>query len=90
VLCIYSFPVLSSIADITIKVIDVNNHPPKFESANENATVMENTENVTIKTVKAKDQDAGSQLNIRFLPSIVAEKNVTKNVHICSMCIENN
>jgi hypothetical protein len=25
--------------------------------------------------------------NIRFLPSIVAEKNVTKNVHICSMCI---
>jgi hypothetical protein len=23
--------------------------------------------------------------NIRFLPSIVAEKNVTKNVHICSM-----
>jgi REP element-mobilizing transposase RayT len=28
--------------------------------------------------------------NIRFLPSIVAEKNVTKNVHICSMCIEIN
>jgi hypothetical protein len=28
--------------------------------------------------------------NIRFLPSIVAEKNVTKNVHICSMCIETN
>jgi hypothetical protein len=28
--------------------------------------------------------------NIRFLPSIVAEKNVTKNVHICSMCIKNN
>jgi hypothetical protein len=27
--------------------------------------------------------------NIRFLPSIVAEKNVTKNVHICSMCIKN-
>jgi hypothetical protein len=27
-------------------------------------------------------------LNIRFLPSIVAEKNVTKNVHICSMCIK--
>ena len=26
--------------------------------------------------------------NIRFLPSIVAEKNVTKNVHICSMCIK--
>jgi hypothetical protein len=25
--------------------------------------------------------------NIRSLPSIVAEKNVTKNVHICSMCI---
>jgi hypothetical protein len=24
--------------------------------------------------------------NIRFLPSIVAEKNVTKNEHICSMC----
>jgi hypothetical protein len=23
-------------------------------------------------------------------PSIVAEKNVTKNVHICSMCIETN
>jgi hypothetical protein len=27
--------------------------------------------------------------NIRSLPSIVAEKNVTKNVHICSMCIKN-
>ena len=26
--------------------------------------------------------------NIRFLPSIVAEKNVTKNVHICPMCIK--
>jgi AMMECR1 domain-containing protein len=28
--------------------------------------------------------------NIRFLPSIVAEKDVTKNVHICSMCIKTN
>ena len=28
--------------------------------------------------------------NIRFLPSTVAEKNVTKNVHICSMCIKTN
>ena len=28
--------------------------------------------------------------NIRSLPSIVAEKNVTKNVHICSMCKETN
>jgi hypothetical protein len=28
--------------------------------------------------------------NIRSLPSIVAEKNVTKNVHICSMCIKTN
>jgi REP element-mobilizing transposase RayT len=28
--------------------------------------------------------------NIRSLPSIVAEKNVKKNVHICSMCIETN
>jgi ribosomal protein L37AE/L43A len=28
--------------------------------------------------------------NIRFLPSIVAEKNVTKNLHICSMCIKIN
>jgi hypothetical protein len=28
--------------------------------------------------------------NIRFLPSIVAEKNVTKNVHICSVCIKTN
>ena len=28
--------------------------------------------------------------NIGSLPSIVAEKNVTKNVHICSMCIETN
>jgi hypothetical protein len=28
--------------------------------------------------------------DIRFLPSIVAEKNVTKNVHICSMCIKIN
>jgi hypothetical protein len=27
--------------------------------------------------------------NIRFLPSIVAEKNVMKNVHICSMCMKN-
>ena len=27
---------------------------------------------------------------IRFLPSIVAEKNATKNVHICSMCIKIN
>ena len=26
--------------------------------------------------------------NIRSLPSIVAEKNVTRNVHICSMCIK--
>jgi hypothetical protein len=26
--------------------------------------------------------------NIRFLPSIVAEKNVTKNVHICSIKIK--
>jgi hypothetical protein len=25
--------------------------------------------------------------NIRFLPSLVSEKNVTKNVHICLMCI---
>ena len=29
-------------------------------------------------------------LNIRFLSSIVAEKNATKNVHICSMCIKTN
>jgi hypothetical protein len=29
-------------------------------------------------------------LNIRSLSSIVAEKNVTKNVHICSMCIKTN
>ena len=28
--------------------------------------------------------------NIRSLPSIVAEKNVTKNVHICWMCIKTN
>ena len=28
--------------------------------------------------------------HIRSLPSIVAEKNVTKNVHICSMCIKTN
>ena len=28
--------------------------------------------------------------NIRFLPSTVTEKNVTKNVHICSMCIKTN
>ena len=28
--------------------------------------------------------------NIRSLPSIVAKKNVTKNVHICSMCIKTN
>jgi ribosomal protein L28 len=28
--------------------------------------------------------------NIRSLPSIVAEKNVTKNVHICSMFIKIN
>jgi hypothetical protein len=28
--------------------------------------------------------------NIRSLPSIVAEKNATKNVHICSMCIKTN
>jgi hypothetical protein len=28
--------------------------------------------------------------NIRFLPSIVAEKNVTKKGHICSMCIKIN
>jgi hypothetical protein len=27
---------------------------------------------------------------IRYLPSIVAEKNVTKKVHICSMCIKIN
>jgi hypothetical protein len=26
--------------------------------------------------------------NIRFLPSIVAEKHATKNEHICSMCIK--
>jgi hypothetical protein len=29
-------------------------------------------------------------LNIRFLPSIVAEKNATKNEHICSMYIKIN
>jgi hypothetical protein len=28
--------------------------------------------------------------NIRSLPSIDAEKNVTKNEHICSMCIKTN
>ena len=28
--------------------------------------------------------------NIRSLPLIVAEKNVTKNVHICSLCIKTN
>ena len=28
--------------------------------------------------------------NIRILSSVVAEKNVTKNVHICSMCIKTN
>jgi hypothetical protein len=28
--------------------------------------------------------------NIRLLPSIVAEKNATKNEHICSMCIKIN
>ena len=28
--------------------------------------------------------------NIRFLPSLVAEKNATKNEHICSMCIKIN
>jgi hypothetical protein len=28
--------------------------------------------------------------NIRFLPSIVAEKNAMKNEHICSMCIKIN
>ena len=28
--------------------------------------------------------------NIRFLPSIVAEKNAMKNVHICSRCIKIN
>jgi hypothetical protein len=28
--------------------------------------------------------------NIRFLPSIVAEKNATKNEHLCSMCIKIN
>jgi hypothetical protein len=33
---------------------------------------------------------AGLWPNIRSLPSIVAEKNVTKNVHICSICIKTN
>ena len=28
--------------------------------------------------------------NIRFLPSIIAEKNAPKNEHICSMCIKIN
>jgi hypothetical protein len=28
--------------------------------------------------------------NIRFVSSMVAEKNTTKNVHICSMCIKTN
>ena len=28
--------------------------------------------------------------NISFLPSIVAANNVTKNMHICSMCIKTN
>jgi hypothetical protein len=31
-----------------------------------------------------------TKLVTRSLPSIVAEKNVTKNVHICSMCIKTN
>jgi actin-like ATPase involved in cell morphogenesis len=32
----------------------------------------------------------GLSLIVLSLPSIVAEKNVTKNVHICSMCIKTN
>jgi hypothetical protein len=35
-------------------------------------------------------EEQGYRPNIRFLPSIVAEKNVTKNEHICSMCIKIN
>jgi hypothetical protein len=33
---------------------------------------------------------SGEQMNIRFLPPIVVEKNATKNEHICSMCIKIN
>ena len=42
---------------------------------------------------KNASHDMGYRPNIRFLPSIVAEKNTTKNGHIqnvCSMCIKIN
>lgn len=42
--------------------MDVNNNSPHFEPNTDTTTVMENTENVTIKTVKAIDKDTDSKL----------------------------
>ena len=42
----------------------------------------------TLPTIWGTNMKLVTKYQIR--PSIVAEKNVTKNVHICSMCIKTN
>ncbi|VDI57094.1 Hypothetical predicted protein [Mytilus galloprovincialis] len=44
-------------AAVTVKVIDVNNHPPVFNQKVYNKDVAENVENVAVIKVQATDQD---------------------------------
>ncbi|VDI43587.1 Hypothetical predicted protein [Mytilus galloprovincialis] len=59
-------PVLSTIEDIEIKIVDVNDHPPTFPHTTENASVLENTQNVTVTTVKAEDIDKDSIIEYKM------------------------
>ena len=59
----------SSIANVTVKVLDINDHAPKFENCDKQTTVSisESTDiDFPIFQVKARDEDIGENGRITF------------------------
>ncbi|XP_063446620.1 protocadherin Fat 4-like [Mytilus trossulus] len=59
-------PILSTDEVITIIIVDVNDHPPTFPHTIENATVLENTKDVIVTSVKAEDIDKDSIIEYKI------------------------
>ena len=60
-------PPLTSLAEITLKILDENDHSPVFESNPYSITVAENIEpGSSILKVTAQDKDLGSNSEVRY------------------------
>ncbi|XP_042300040.1 protocadherin-23-like, partial [Sceloporus undulatus] len=77
-------PILSSIASVIFRVLDENDHTPKFLLPNYEIQIMENQEPSTIMTVLAVDKDAFDNGKVQyqiigkvkcFIMSVIIKKN---------------